>query len=160
MFTRRKRSYRAFVYSALVITLCALTAVLLWPKDAPEEDISVGAQSGISGGGAEGDGTRDKEQSGISDVGSKIDDMLEKETPDENGDAPVVDGENETYYLLKKQGDGIAVFFCDGEGSEIRLETTDILYELLPPEDQQAFDEGIKADTQEELSALLQDFES
>ena len=42
----------------------------------------------------------------------------------------------------------------------VQLETTEILYDLLGTEDQKLFDEGIPVKNQEELSALLQDFES
>ncbi len=50
--------------------------------------------------------------------------------------------------------------FPAAAGSEVKLETTDILYDLLPLDDQKAFEEGVKVNTQEELAALLQDFES
>lgn len=48
----------------------------------------------------------------------------------------------------------------DESGKQVKLENTDILYEFLPPDDQKSFDQGIKVATQEELAALLQDFES
>ena len=41
----------------------------------------------------------------------------------------------------------------------VQLETTEILYEMLGPEDQNLFDQGIRINSQEELSILLQDFE-
>ena len=66
----------------------------------------------------------------------------------------------QSYYLVKRAGDQIVVYFCDDSGNTVQLETTQILYELLGPDDQALFDEGIKVESQEELGVLLQDFES
>ena len=66
----------------------------------------------------------------------------------------------QSYYLVKRAGEQIVVYFCDSNGNMVQLETTDILYEMLGPEDQKLFDQGIQAASQEELSVLLQDFES
>ena len=68
--------------------------------------------------------------------------------------------ETQSYYVVRKDGSQICVYFSSGSGSEVKLETTDILYDLLPLDDQKAFEEGVKVNTQEELAALLQDFES
>ena len=75
-------------------------------------------------------------------------------------DKPVVSERKDAYYVVRRNGDIISVFFSDEKGQEIELETTGIVYELLTPEDQKRFDEGIKAESQEQLSSLLQDFES
>ncbi|MBQ8562283.1 MAG: hypothetical protein IJ443_00120 [Firmicutes bacterium] len=66
----------------------------------------------------------------------------------------------QSYYLVKRAGEQIVVYFCDSNGNMVQLETTDIIYEMLGPEDQKLFDQGIQAARQEELSILLQDFES
>ena len=65
-----------------------------------------------------------------------------------------------TYYLVKRAGDRIKVFFIDEQGNQIELETTEIVYDVLGTEDQKLFDEGYKVKSQEELAVLLQDFES
>ena len=81
---------------------------------------------------------------------------LTQESQEDTGMNPAL----QTYYLVKRAGTEIVVFFCDISGNMVQLETTEILYDLLGPEDQKLLDRGIRADSQEELSALLQDFES
>ena len=73
---------------------------------------------------------------------------------------PDISEEAQSYYVVRKDGSQICVYLASGSGSEVKLETTDILYDLLPLDDQKAFEEGVKVNTQEELAALLQDFES
>mgnify|MGYP002169651817 CR=1 FL=1 len=68
--------------------------------------------------------------------------------------------EGQSYYLVKKAGDAIKVFFVDKSGNEVELETTNIIYDVLGFEDQRLFEEGYKVGSQEELAMLLQDFES
>ena len=58
---------------------------------------------------------------------------------------------------MKRAGEQVAVFFCEGDGNMVQLETTEIIYEMLGPEDQELFEEGIRVKNQEELSVLLQD---
>ena len=77
--------------------------------------------------------------------------------PDENQD---IGHAADTYYLVRRDGSYIKVFFVDEDGDEIPLETTDIVYEVLGSEDQKLFDEGYRVPSQEELAVLLQDFES
>ena len=60
---------------------------------------------------------------------------------------------------MKKSGDAISVFFITEDGKQIKLEDTEIIYDLLPQEDQRNFDVGIVLEEQEQLSSLLQDFE-
>lgn len=167
MFMRQKKRYRTFVYVALVATLCLLIIALLWPKEAPfeEKGIEAGAEVG------EAEKTDDSAEKNSSQDGSressgnegKIDN---NENPEESGSNGIQEEESGigsdimSYYVVRKSGSLISVFFNDGKGNEVKLEDTEILYELLTPEDQLAFDEGIKASSQEELSALLQDFES
>lgn len=160
MFTRQKKNYRIFVYAALVITLCILVAALMWPKEAePVNNDNIGSDNNarIDKSIEESKDNKidenDNSQSGNND-GDK------NQAQESNGDKPVVGEKQDTYYVVKKKGDRISVFFSNENGEEIQLETTDILYELLTPEDQKAFDEGIKADSQEQLSSILQDFES
>ena len=68
--------------------------------------------------------------------------------------------EESSYYLVRKDGTEISLFFVNNNGKEIKLEDTEIEYEFLMPEDQAAFEKGVKVESQEELAALLQDFES
>mgnify|MGYP003302556964 CR=1 FL=1 len=83
------------------------------------------------------------------------------EKPDtltDNKDSDTV-SKNKTYYIVKKSGDAISVFFITEDGKQIKLEDTEIIYDLLPQEDQRNFDVGIVLEEQEQLSSLLQDFE-
>ena len=68
--------------------------------------------------------------------------------------------EESSYYLVRKDGTEISLFFVNNNGKEMKLEDTEIEYEFLMPEDQAAFEKGVKVESQEELAALLQDFES
>ncbi len=173
MFTKRsKRNYRIAVWTAVVICLCILILYFAWPEKPaeskvpalnPDYDPSVAASS--------------KEEKGLSTIEEYLadDEWDEKEefTDDETAEDGIAqkDGnlsekeENSItepqspYYLVKRAGNEIAVFFCDSRGNMVQLETTEILYEMLGPDDQLLFDQGIKISSQEELSVLLQDFE-
>ena len=164
MFTRQKKNYRIFIYAALIITLCILVVALMWPKTAePDAVDQANAQTD-----AEDENSIDADNKGretdVSD--NNVSGSNEEDEPDEQRenedthDKSVVGEKQDTYYVVKRNGDKISVFFSDENGEEIELETTDIIYELLTPEDQKNFDEGIKAESQEQLSSILQDFES
>jgi len=155
MFTRQKKNYRTFVYVALIIMLCILIVALMWPKEAEpsNNDVKTGTNVKI-----DSDKDKDKDKNNIPD-NTAIDKPNGVDT-DVDNQKPVVDEKQETYYVVKRKDDKISVFFSNERGEEIELETTDIVYDLLTPEDQRNFDEGIKAKSQEELSSILQDFES
>lgn len=130
MFSRRKKNYRVFVVTALIIAICVLIIMILWPK-APEEkneEIETGAKSEVEA------------------------DITQKEEDDTK---PA----NQAYYIVKKYGDTISVFLITDDGTQIKLEDTEIIYELLPPEDQANFEKGVILQEQEDLLSLLQDFE-
>ncbi len=165
MFTRQRRNYRIFVYVALIAALCILVAALMWPKDsAPAAGEEVKAESEDEAGGqANKDENNENGQSrpdskADENYGGNIKDRDDKAAAED--DKPVVSERKDAYYVVRRNGDIISVFFSDEKGQEIELETTGIVYELLTPEDQKRFDEGIKAESQEQLSSLLQDFES
>lgn len=151
MFTRNKRDYRTFIFSAVIVTLILLVIALAWPVS--EEDA------------AAIDGQKQSLPAGKENAVEKTDPASE-----ENGTKNIAENhsiedpdmhvQNPSYYLVKRAGEQIAVFFCEGDGSMVQLETTEILYDLLGPDDQKLFEEGIPVKNQEELSALLQDFES
>ena len=151
MFTRQRKNYRVFVYTALILTICLLIAALLWPKAQDETQEPGGAE--VNAQTESGDGeemrTPDGEGSGEEEP--------EPAKEDENGD---IAGGQGSYYLVRRDGESIAVFFVEADGRETKLEDTGILYELLPPDDQASFDEGVRIADQEELSTLLQDFGS
>lgn len=158
MFTRQKKNYRVFVYAALIIALCVLLAAFLWPKDTAEPAGSqeLSAKEGEDKNIVYRDEGLESEASDENDANEGIND--DENEDDENVQAS--DNGQEAYYLVKRNGDGVSVFFCTPEGEEIELEKTDIVYELLTPADQKQFDTGLRAKTQEELSAILQDFAS
>lgn len=164
MFTRQKKNYRIFIYAALIITLCILVVALMWPKTAePDAVDQANAQTDAEGENPIDADNKDRETD-VSD--NNVSGSNEEDEPDEQRenedthDKSVVGEKQDTYYVVKRNGDKISVFFSDENGEEIELETTDIIYELLTPEDQKNFDEGIKAESQEQLSSILQDFES
>lgn len=164
MFTRQKKNYRIFIYAALIITLCILVVALMWPKAAePDAVDQANAQTDAEDENSIDADNKDREKD-VSD--NNVSGSNEEDEPDERRenedthDKSVVGEKQDTYYVVKRNGDKISVFFSDENGEEIELETTDIIYELLTPEDQKNFDEGIKAESQEQLSSILQDFES
>lgn len=158
MFTRQKKNYRIFVYTALVITLCLLVAALFWPKDStPQDDAQVNAQTET---GQEGQEQQEQIQDGGSDDGGSA-----AEQTGGSGDGDVMENDDissglHSYYVVRKDGSNVSVFFVDEKGNQVKLEDTDIVYDVLTPDDQKSFDEGITVADQEELAALLQDFES
>lgn len=145
MYSRQRRNYKVFIYTALVVALCVLFVLLFWPKS-PDDVIYENA----------GDEKKQSEQQTTYDYND--DNVPTGE--DELDDNIVSKEELETYYVVKKDGTAIKVFFSDKYGDLIELEETDIMYDLLPVEDQSRFDEGIKVNTQEELSTLLMNYES
>lgn len=158
MFTRQKKNYRIFVYTALVITLCLLVAALLLPKDStPQDDAQVNAQTET---GQEGQEQQEQIQDSGSDDGGSA-----AEQTGGSGDGDVMENDDissglHSYYVVRKEGSNVSVFFVDEKGNQVKLEDTDIVYDVLTPDDQKSFDEGITVADQEELAALLQDFES
>ena len=161
MFTKKsKRNYRMAVWSAVVVCLCILIIYFAWPEKPqenagsgmnPDYNPSAAASSKSSSSGASIDKYLDDE-SDSDDVAESSGNLSEIE---ENS---IIEPQ-EPYYLVKRVGTEIAVFFCDAKGNMVQLETTEILYEMLGPEDQNLFDQGIRINSQEELSILLQDFE-
>lgn len=151
MFTRNKRDYRTFIFSAVIVTLILLVIALAWPV--PEEET------------ASMDGQKQSLPAGKANAVEQADPAPEEDETENFAENQTVEDpdmliQNPSYYLVKRVGDQIAVFFCEGDGTMVQLETTEILYDLLGQEDQKLFEEGIPVKNQEELSALLQDFES
>lgn len=134
MFSRKKKNYRIFVTAALIICICVLIVALLWPK-APNQEIN--------------NPTNTEYSQNIEETPVMNPQKQEESTPTSN----------QTYYIVKKYGDVISVFFITEDGTQVKLEDTEIVYEVLPPEDQANFDKGIVVEEQEDLNTLLQDFE-
>ena len=63
-------------------------------------------------------------------------------------------------YLVKEDGGYIKIYSVDQTGARQLVRTTDISFSLLSESDQELFQKGIVKETQDELSDLLQDFES
>lgn len=140
MFSKRRRNYSVFLYTALIISICALLAVLIWPDpiatNESDDKINVNAQTNTVG----------KPE--------------EKEQIKTENDKEVTEANNKSYYVVKKNNNVISVYFVTSDGTMVKLEDTEILYELLPFEDQNKFEKGIVIEDQEKLATLLQDFES
>ncbi len=134
MFSRKKKNYRIFVTAALIICICVLIVALLWPK-APNQEIN--------------NPTNTEYSQNVEETPVMNPQKQEESTPTSN----------QTYYIVKKYGDVISVFFITEDGTQVKLEDTEIVYEVLPPEDQANFDKGIVVEEQEDLNTLLQDFE-
>jgi len=85
--------------------------------------------------------------------GAEISDSDENDT---------IEGEEKPseYYLVKEIDGIIKVFHYDAQGNERLLQNTDISFSLLSESDQQMFSKGVILSVEEELTNLLQDFES
>ena len=111
MFTRQKKNYRIFVYTALIITLCLLVAALLWPKDStPQDDAQVNAQTET---GQEGQEQQEQIQDSGSDDGGSA-----AEQTGGSGDGDVMENDDissglHSYYVVRKEGSNVSVFFVD-----------------------------------------------
>lgn len=64
------------------------------------------------------------------------------------------------YYLLKEDGGYIKLYTVTESGKKQLIRTTEISFSLLSESDQELFKKGIAKQTKDELSDLLQDFES
>ena len=170
MFTQKRKNYKTFIYTAIIITLCLLIIAIAWPappeenpSQNPDERVNAGL---VDNGNEDGDGNTDKKNdNGISDSEWEDGDDDDDDEDNEEDNFPTVEKPNmmtegHSYYLVKKAGDAIKVFFVDQSGNEVELETTNIIYDVLGFEDQRLFEEGYKVGSQEELAMLLQDFES
>ena len=170
MFTQKRKNYKTFIYTAIIITLCLLIIAIAWPappEDSPSQNLDERVSAGIADNGDEdrdGDGnTDDNNSSDTADSEWEDDDDDDEDNEEDNFptvEKPNMRTEGQSYYLVKKAGDVIKVFFVDQSGNEVELETTNIIYDVLGFEDQRHFEEGYKVGSQEELAMLLQDFES
>ena len=170
MFTQKRKNYKTFIYTAIIITLCLLIIAIAWPappEDSPSQNLDERVSAGIADNGDEdgdGDGsTDDNNSSDTADSEWEDDDDDDEDNEEDNFptvEKPNMRTEGQSYYLVKKAGDVIKVFFVAQSGNEVELETTNIIYDVLGFEDQRHFEEGYKVGSQEELAMLLQDFES
>lgn len=150
MFSRKKKKYRTFVVTALIVAVCILIIVLLWPQNLETKEINEVNVSVDSRSNEHAKPSNEHENSQITDDVVK-EENIEQETSTKTN--------IESYYIVKKNGEVISVFFVDKEGNKVRLEDTDIIYEVLTLEDQKLFETGIIVENQEKLASLLQDFE-
>ena len=168
MFARKSRkNYRQGAYLAVILCLCTLIAAIAWPE-APSENNGVdpaGMNPDYVSGPAEDeiapgwDEEWEYDSEDEDEDEDEFDDEDDQQTlPSENEETGII-APADSYYLVKRSGTQIVVFFCDSSGNMVPLETTDILYSMLGPEDQKLFDLGIQVSSQEELGILLQDFE-
>lgn len=161
MFTKKRKDYRTFIFITIVITLCLLIIAIAWPTD-PEikqnDDPGANVNSEqISEKPGQNPSVDPNEKTNDSDDDDEDWDEEDNFPP---GEKTNISDESESYYLVKKAGDAVKVFFVDHSGNEIELEDTKIIYDMLSYDDQALFDQGYKVKSQEELAVLLQDFES
>lgn len=63
-------------------------------------------------------------------------------------------------YLIKEVDGVVKVFLCDSEDNKELYLITSIPYDLLSESDQQMFSDGVKLETEDDLGAFLQNFDS
>lgn len=63
------------------------------------------------------------------------------------------------HFIVKIKDDIVAIYKIDKEGKEVLEETTGIAIEYLTPEDVEKLEQGIKVYGEENLNAMIEDFE-
>ena len=63
-------------------------------------------------------------------------------------------------YLIKEVDGVVKVFLCDSEDNKELYLITSIPYDLLSESDQQMFSAGVELETEDDLGAFLQNFDS
>ena len=63
-------------------------------------------------------------------------------------------------YLIKEVDGVVKVFLCDRDDNKELYLITSIPYDLLSESDQQMFSDGVKLETEDDLGAFLQNFDS
>ena len=63
-------------------------------------------------------------------------------------------------YLIKEVDGVVKVFLCDSEDNKELYLITSISYDLLSESDQQMFSDGVELETEDDLGAFLQNFDS
>ncbi|MCI5533691.1 MAG: hypothetical protein MR440_02865 [Firmicutes bacterium] len=161
MFTQKRKNYKTFIFVTIIFTLCLLIIAIAWPSD-PEikNNDDPGAKANSEQLSQENKEHGENKEDGNAQNGNDEDSDWDEEDNFPPGEKTNISNERESYYLVKRAGDVIKVFFVDHSGNEVELETTSILYDMLSFDDQALFEEGYKVKTQEELAVLLQDFES
>lgn len=95
------------------------------------------------------------------DTARAVDAETEKKASDvketESGTDTVIQPET---YLIKEVDGVVKVFLCDNEDNKELYLITSIPYDLLSESDQQMFTEGVKIETEDDLGAFLQNFDS
>ena len=155
MYSRKRNKTKKYIYSGFVLVLCLLVLGVAWPfSEAQESDTAT-----VDNVSSKNEEYVDSDTAANEDSSLTGTENTDSENTDENNQDESIMESAEAYYLVKRNGDRITVYYCVGEQS-IELETTGIVYDVLGPDDQKLFDEGIKVSSQEELGVLLQDFES
>lgn len=185
MFSQRKKFYERKSFYGIILAL--LLAFGFWINQTPAETQGEGQLEGqaISTGeqiptdnkktGDDSDGNQDTSSvrngmSGYNPTDGDTpenggDDYSEEDSSDTWSDGEgdsVVNGEDMQgpYYLVKEDQGFIKIFTVDDSGDCRLVRTTDISFSLLSESDQKLFRKGVIRQTQDELSDLLQDFES
>ena len=63
-------------------------------------------------------------------------------------------------YLIKEVDGVVKVFLCDSEDNKELYLITSIPYDMLSESDQQMFSDGVELETEDDLGAFLQNFDS
>ncbi|MBQ6900563.1 MAG: hypothetical protein IJN72_06975 [Firmicutes bacterium] len=157
---RKKKNYRTFIYAAIIVVLCLIIVIIAWPQNS-DQPSSAGNQDIHE----QSQNVTEPENKDVYNPGDFIgrfgeNNQDEDEIGQQDEEKPDIAQAGATYYLVRRDGSEIKVFFIDESGNQVELETTEIIYDVLGPDDQKLFDEGYRVDTQEQLAVLLQDFES
>ncbi len=173
MFSRRKRNYAVFVYTALIILICILIVAILWPQSPDDSQANVSRTDAANT--QNKDNEADKSNNFVDDdlddndwqeilddemANSEVESGKKVESDETDNNDASTNAELQSYYIVRKEGDYISVFFVNEDGQKMKLEDTSIVYDVLTLEDQARFDKGIVVEKQEQLASLLQDFES
>lgn len=84
---------------------------------------------------------------------------IQEETSEEISEETSTEPVPETY-LIKEVDGVVKVFLCDSNGNKELYLITSIPFDLLSESDQQLFVEGVTIETEDDLGAFLQNFDS
>lgn len=63
-------------------------------------------------------------------------------------------------YLMREEAGVVNIYFIDAQGKETFLRDTNIVFSLLSQEDQNLLSKGLYLETEDDIQAILQDYES
>lgn len=153
MFSQKKKNY-TWIYVCAILAIAIFAVIILigaLSSRSDEEALKANLESQVE----DHTAALPSEETETGEEGQGSDTETE-DSPENNEQKQFY----QSYYLVKYDKNVIKIFFSDETGNLVELEQTAIVYETLSPQDQQRFQEGVKADNRDELNRLIMNYES